>query len=124
MNTVAITSSGLPGFPALPGFPGTAAEGIREELVRKLAERIRTQRLRHQLQRVRPDDRRPPSAGRDEPDAGPRQFALQFLALYLFALYLFALHWPPHLLSASAGRSTLLAPRALLAPRVTGIALG
>ena len=124
MNTVAITSSGLPGFPALPGFPGTAAEGIREELVRKLAERIRTQRLRHQLQRVRPDDRRPPSAGRDEPDAGPRQFALQLLALHLFALHMFALHWPPHLLSASAGRSTLLAPRALLAPRVTGIALG
>jgi hypothetical protein len=51
-------------------------------------------------------------------------FALYLFALYLFALHLFALHWPPHLLSASAGRSTLLAPRALLAPRVTGIALG
>jgi hypothetical protein len=56
----------------------TTAEGIREDLVRKLAERIRMQRLRHQMRRVRPDDRRRPSTGNDEPDAGPRQFTLRF----------------------------------------------
>jgi len=93
MNTVAVT---------LAALPATAAEGIREDLVRKLAERIRMQRLRHQMRRVRPDDRRRPPAGNDEPDAGPRQFTL---------------HFPPQLPSASAGLPAL---RTL---RVTGIGL-
>jgi hypothetical protein len=60
-----------------------AAQGIQEELVRKLAERIRIQRLRHQLRRVRPEDGRHQPTSNDEPDASSGRFAPVLAGHYL-----------------------------------------